>query len=203
MQCIRASDGVGLPSVVRIPGGSFSRIGTVLDMGATGIMLPTIESREQLETAIAEFHFPPKGRRSFGGSRVYSLFGEDYCEKSKTYHLLAAQIENVEGLENVEEIAAAEGVDILFFGPSDMRLSMGLPLETPLDHPKLMDAMRRIASTAKGKRKVVGTVALTAKNLRVVLELGFTFIVSYVDIIALEQTAIERFREMRKLIEGS
>jgi 2-keto-3-deoxy-L-rhamnonate aldolase RhmA len=198
MECIRTADGMGLPSVVRIPGGSFHRIGPVLDMGATGIMVPMIESRQQVDAVVKEFFYAPKGNRSFGGSRVCDLFGADYYQRSMENQLLVVQIENTAGLENVEAIAAAEGVDILFFGPGDMRLSMGLPLETPLDHPGLLHGMRTICRAAKEHGKAAGTVALAPKDLELCLKEGFSFFVSYADTVDIAQSAAARFGEMRK-----
>lgn len=197
MECIRTADGLGLPSVVRIAGVDMQRIGEVLDMGAGGIMIPMVETAAQAQAIVAEVRYPPRGRRSFGGRRVVDLFGAGYYDSSRDGVLVVLQIENRAGLDNVDSIAAVEGVDVLFYGAADMRLSLGLPLSTPTSDPNVLGAFKKIVSATGRHKKTTGSVALAEEEVRLARDVGSRFIAAYVDEVALRQYSLEKARALR------
>ena len=203
MECIRTADAWGLASVVRIAGMDLQMIGKVLDMGASGIMIPMVETVEQAEAIVQEAHYPPFGRRSFGGRRVCDIYGSGYYELSRKAVLIVAQIENQAGLEQADAIAGVEGVDVLFYGAADMRLSLGLALDTPTSDPEVIGAFRRIVAAAKRHHKCTGSVALSADEVELAFETGCRFIAGFVDEAALRTRSSEHAVSFRRILGGS
>ena len=114
--------------VVRVPVGEDWVIKQVLDMGARNILVPMVETAEQARALVAATRYPPEGVRGLGASvaRV-SSYGADegYVARANGDIALIVQAESVEALENLDEIAAVEGVDGVFIGPADLAASMG------------------------------------------------------------------------------
>ncbi len=109
--------------LVRPGSNDFYRIGWVLDAGAHGVVVPMVNTPEDAQAAVCAATYPPGGGRSGGGPRL-TLFGEDYRETANDEIIVAVQIETPEAVEAAHEIAAVDGVDCLFIGPSDLRFFM-------------------------------------------------------------------------------
>ena len=90
--------------------------------------------------------FAPLGSRSFGGRRIIDLYGRDYVHIANQRQLLIAQIETPQAVQCAEQIAAVDGIDILFFGPDDIRVCLQLPMDAPLTAAATRDAVGRTAS---------------------------------------------------------
>src|SRR5690606_29206354 len=112
--------------IVRVPSIDPVLIGKVLDEGADGIMLPHATSAEHVKACVAAMYYSPKGRRGFSSSTRQYNYGmnvpADVTAANKP--LLFAQIEDVEGVHNANEIAAVAEVDVLFVGPADLKLAL-------------------------------------------------------------------------------
>jgi 4-hydroxy-2-oxoheptanedioate aldolase len=125
-EMVRAADAVGTQSIVRVPGVKDEWIAAALDAGASGVLVPRVSTAEQARAAVAATRYPPAGQRGVGPGRA-SLYGSrlpEYVAKANDSLLLAVQIETVEGVANAEEIAAVEGIDLLFIGPGDLSVSL-------------------------------------------------------------------------------
>lgn len=157
MLCATCS-GIGVEPMVRVPRGEYHFIARSLDVGARGVMVPMVESREQA-TAIAEaMRYPPQGRRgaAFGfahdGYSVSNVLDTMKAANART--LTIAQIETERGLAAVDEIAAVEGIDVLWLGHFDLSNFLGVPGE--FDNPVYVDAVKRIVVAAKKHKKGLG-----------------------------------------------
>jgi len=118
-----------------------------LDAGAAGIIIPMIESAEQLEVVCDACCWPPKGNRGVGFSRA-NLFGNNfatYVDEAQS-PLIIAMIEHINAIDNIEEIILVEGLDALLIGPYDLSASMGLTAQ--FDHKQFKIAMEKIHKTA-------------------------------------------------------
>lgn len=121
-----------------------------LEDGAAGIMVPHIKTREEAEWVARNSKYPPIGRR--GAENVMPdadlSFSDtlEYFEHANRETFVAIQIEDVEALDDLDGIAGTNGLEILFIGPGDLTLSMGIPLQT--DHPLFLDAVQKIAAAA-------------------------------------------------------
>jgi len=162
---------------VRVPGHEPGYMCRMADLVPSAIMVPFINNAEQARTIAKALCFPPTGVRSYGGVRAMTHFGADYCEKKHT--LLIAQIETEEAVKNAAGIINTPGIDMLFFSGNDMRMDMGIPFDTNVDqNPVLASCMQSVAKACLDCGKLAGIVATSDIMLQMVVEAGYTSIVS-------------------------
>ena len=178
--------------LVRIPATEYHFIARVLDVGAMGIMVPMVESEAQARTLVASAKYPPAGRRGAAFSVAHDDYtGGDLVEKIQSANqetLLIAQIETVAGLRNVEEIAAVEGVDVLWIGHFDLSNSLGIPGQ--FDHPLFRDAVSQVLAACRNHGKVPGFLAGDLASGKALLDQGFR-ILAYGGDLWLYQSALQ------------
>jgi 4-hydroxy-2-oxoheptanedioate aldolase len=153
---IRAADVHRVPAMVRVPGHGQEQIAAVLDAGAAGVLVPRVSSAKQAKAAVMATRYPPIGNRGVGPGRAaaYGYRIPDYLAKANEELVLAIQVETADGLANIAEIAAVEGVDIIFIGPGD--LSVSIDAMGPAGKTKLDEAIHTIARTALDTGRTVG-----------------------------------------------
>lgn len=196
LDAVRAADRVGILSMVRVPTHDPLLLGTYADLSPSALMIPMVETVEQARSVARALTFPPLGNRSFGGRRPIDIHGLGFYRTHQP--LIVAQIETLESVACAEAIAAVEGIDVLFFGPDDMKLRMGIPVETsPLDHPELLDAMRRTAKIARAAGKWSGTTAANGKAARAARDMGYQMLMCGADAQFLRLLPPQRLAEVR------
>ena len=201
IECLRTADGLGVPTLVRVAGHSPEMIGRILDMGATGIMVPMVETSDEAQALVKAMHFAPLGKRSYGGRRVIDLGERKYHLKVKEDLLLVLQIETPIGVNNVDTIAVVEGVDALFYGADDMRMALSLPMDTPLEHPELYAGLKKVAKAAIQHHKIAGAVGFSPV-LEMVLAEGYTLIVGCGDAPSIKNISVTRREELYHIIQN-
>jgi 4-hydroxy-2-oxoheptanedioate aldolase len=140
--------------IVRLPIGETSLIKQVLDAGAQSLLIPMVDSAAQARDLVQAVRYPPFGRRGIGASLARaSHFGTiaDYMDNADSEICLIVQIESRAGLAALDEIAAIEGIDGLFIGPSDLSADMGYPGNpfAPEVQAAIEDAIVRIRAHGK------------------------------------------------------
>lgn len=168
--------------VIRPVIGDTALIKQVLDIGVQTLLVPMVESAEQARTLVKAIHYPPRGVRGVGSalaraSRWNSIAG--YLDHADEQMCLLVQIENREGLANLDAIAAVEGVDGVFIGPADLSASMGHrgnPGHTEVQ-AAIEDAIVRIRSAGKA----AGILSADQALARRYIELGAAFVAVGVD----------------------
>lgn len=147
----RAARGVGLDSFVRLAPTDYATVMRPLEAGAGGIMAAQVRSAAQTEEIVRWAKFHPRGLRGVNTSGYDGRYAtapfHDYIRQANAETFVAIQIEHVDAVEDVEKIAAVKDVDVLFVGPADLSQSMGLPGEW--GHPRMWDALGRVAQAAK------------------------------------------------------
>lgn len=177
-------------SIVRVESNARQRAHRVLDMGAQGVMFPRIDSAEDARAAAAAMRYPPLGVRGVAFSNRACEYGSNfrpYLEASSTALLNILQIETRAAVENVDAIAAVEGVDVLFIGPSDLSHSYGILGQ--FDHPDFVAAIERTVAAAKAHGKALGILLPKPGDLERYRDLGFRFIASGSDAVLLNNAA--------------
>lgn len=147
----------------------------VLDLGASGVMVPYINTAEQAKQAVASTRYPPTGRRGVASSVRAGSYGRefnDYFAQVNDNMLLVVQIETCEALENVNQIAAVEGVDVLFIGPLDLSVSLGIAGQ--MDHPDFRAAVAKICAAARSAGKATGILLRSLDQIPGAVADGFT-----------------------------
>jgi 2-keto-3-deoxy-L-rhamnonate aldolase RhmA len=166
-------------AIVRVTALSAPDIKRVLDLGPHGVMLPNIETVEQAVSAVEAVRIPPLGLRGAATSTRASLYGygyEAYISEANSSILLAVQIESVTGLANAAEIAAVEGIDVLFVGPLDLSISMGI--QEPQQDQRFRDALLSVVQAANRSNKAAGILARNEAEAELYLTMGFRLLAS-------------------------
>jgi 2-keto-3-deoxy-L-rhamnonate aldolase RhmA len=164
-------------AIVRPRSADRLRIGRVLDLGAHGVMVPRIDLPEQAAEAISFTRYPPDGTRGLALSTRGAGLGElGHADvRAINQHVVVIiQVESPSAVEHAAEIAAIDGVDVLFVGPTDLTHSMGIPGR--FDDARYLAALERVVAAAEGAGKATGILLRDAKTLPRHLALGFRFI---------------------------
>jgi 4-hydroxy-2-oxoheptanedioate aldolase len=147
-----------------------------LDLGPSGIMVPYIQTPEEARRAVAAMRYPPLGVRGVASMNRACGFGfgfNEYFQDANANLLTIVQIETPSGVEHAEEIASVDGVDVLFVGPMDLSVNMGIACQW--DHPALRDAMVKVAAACKKMGKIAGMLLLKPEIEGAVAD-GFSFL---------------------------
>ncbi len=162
--------------IVRVAFGEPVVIKQYLDLGLHTLLVPMVETAEQAADLVRACRYPPHGIRGVSSATSRGAnFGQDadYLHNASEKITLIAQIESRKGLENVAEIAAVEGVDALFIGPSDLAASLG-HLGNPL-HPEVTAAINTAYAAIAAAGKPAGIFALSPDHARASFAQGFAF----------------------------
>lgn len=145
---IQAISGRGCVPIVRVPANDSAVIGQMLDAGGAGVVVPMVNSPEEAEQAVAACRYPPAGTRSYGPIRAAITFGSR-DPKVLDQAVCAVMVETAGGLEKLHDIAAVPGVDVVYVGPSDLALALGLPPAYEHDDPAHRGAIDAILQACK------------------------------------------------------
>jgi 4-hydroxy-2-oxoheptanedioate aldolase len=181
--------------MVRVPRGGYSDYIHPLELDAAGIMVPHVMSLADAQAVVRMTRFHPIGRRAVDGGNADGAYcGVEfmqYLREANAQRFLCIQIEDPEPLDELDAICALDGIDIIFFGPGDFSHSIGDPGN--FDHPRLLDARRRVAESALRHGKWAGTVGNpgTAAELAA---MGYRFINIAADVLAIADYCKERLK---------
>jgi 4-hydroxy-2-oxoheptanedioate aldolase len=164
-------------ALVRPPSGERLRIGRALDLGAHGIMVPRIDLPEQAREAVSYMRYAPDGARGLAlGTRGAGLGERAHADvraiNSRVLGII--QIESRSAVDSAAEIAAIDGVDVLFVGPTDLSHALGLPGR--FTDPDYLEAITSVVAAAEGAGKTAGILLRDATALGRHRDMGFRFI---------------------------
>lgn len=168
--------------IIRPVVGETALIKQVLDIGVQTLLVPMVESAKQAQELVCAIHYPPRGVRGVGSalaraSRWNSI--PDYLDKADEQMCLLVQIENREGLANLDAIAAVEGIDGVFIGPADLSASMGYRGNP--GHPEVQAAIEDAIVRIQKAGKAAGILSADQKLAKRYIELGAAFVAVGVD----------------------
>lgn len=184
---IAASQACGTLCLPRVASHNMEMIKRLLDSGADGIIVPMVNTPEDVERLISWFKFSPVGNRSFGIARAQG-YGFDFEEYAKNWNFsssLIVQIESIQAVENINKILSFEEIDGAMIGPYDLSGSLGIPGQ--LDHPRVVEAGKKVIAACTRYGKACGTqiVEPDIKSVENAFSQGYTFIVLSSDIFLL------------------
>lgn len=185
------------PCLVRVPSAEEVPIKKVLDLGATGVIVPQINSAEQAADVVRFARYSPAGDRGVGLARAhgYGLHFQEYVESANDTVTVIVQAEHAQAVENIESIVQVEGIDAVFLGPFDLAASMGKMGQ--IDDPVVMDAIDHITKTCQAAKIPLGCFGMSAKAVRPYMERGYTLIVAGVDVLFLTHAAKQTLSELK------
>jgi 4-hydroxy-2-oxoheptanedioate aldolase len=164
-------------------------------------MVPMVNDAEQAKAVVNALRFAPLGARSYGGRRVIDVGGRMYYKEQEL--LIVAQVETAESVANSAAIIATKGIDVLFFGPDDMKTQLGLPINTPItESQELREGMAKVARAAKDAGKFAGCVAGNPAALLMSVEMGYQLIVGGGDIVFLRDGSARKIEELRNALKS-
>jgi 2-keto-3-deoxy-L-rhamnonate aldolase RhmA len=171
-----AAAATGTPSLVRVESPAYPRAGRVLDMGADGVMFPRVDSVEQARGAIATLRYPPEGQRGVATFNRAGGFGTrpEAIDSALDRIVGVMQIESPAAVDAAEEIAAIDGVDVLFVGPGDLSHAMGI--RGQLTDPRFRAALERVVGAAEANGRAAGILAPGPEAVAAAADDGFRFI---------------------------
>jgi 4-hydroxy-2-oxoheptanedioate aldolase len=154
--------------------GEFMRMGRMLEAGAHGILYPRCDSAEEAREVVRWAKFAPLGTRGFDGGNPDMPYCQmdmaQYLKKSNDETWIVIQIEDPQALEQVDEIAAVEGVDVIMLGPADFSILSGIPGQ--FQHAKIQEALLKIKAACDRHGKHWGTIAGTPERIKQLIDMG-------------------------------
>lgn len=183
IEMVRAVDAADsrTESIVRLPWNDPVVVKRVLDTGASGVMAPMIESAEEARALVDATRYPPDGIRGVAGSRAsrYGLEMEEYFHSANDEIVTIAQIETEKGLDNIEAIAAVEGIDGLFVGPADLSANLGIYGEW--ESEEFLAAVDTVIEAAHAADTAVSTLAVREADIERWVSRGYDFVMAGID----------------------
>ena len=161
---LTAIQGGGAVPLVRVADDDPFTIGSALDLGAAGVIVPMVQDAAQAARAVAACRYAPAGVRSFGPLRADVALGSARAEDLSALPLCLVMIETAQALGNAEAIAATPGLDGIYLGPSDLALSLGLLPTLELEHPPVLAAIERVRAIGEQHGIAVGLHCLTGAD---------------------------------------
>jgi 4-hydroxy-2-oxoheptanedioate aldolase len=162
--------------VVRVPWNDMVTIKRFLDIGAQSLLIPYVQNENEARNAVAYTRYPVEGLRGMGGTTRATRFGriKDYAKRAHEELCVLVQVETQTAIDNIEKIAAVDGIDGVFIGPADLHASLGYAGETanPAVKPLIDDAIWRIKKTGKAP----GILTANEDDARHWLDLGCQFV---------------------------
>ena len=164
--------------LIRIPEVSYNYVARALDLGASGVMAPMINTPEDALRIVHSSKYPPLGKRGAGFGFAHDNYTNknpiSYMEKSNNTLINIIQIESKKGLENVKEIASIDGVDCLWVGHFDLTNFLGIPGD--FTSKIYFDAINEVIMAAKSNNKSLGIMVNNKQDLETYSRLGFNMI---------------------------
>ncbi len=186
-----------VPCLVRTPTCDEVAIKKVLDLGATGIIVPQTNTAQQVSDAVRFARYAPEGARGVGLARAhgYGFRFAEYVEQANNQTVVIVQAEHKDAVENIDAITQVQGVDGVLLGPYDLSASMGKMGQ--ISDPEVLAAIDRVTSSCKAADIPLGYFGINAEAVTPYMSNGYTLIVAGVDVLFLGSAA----RKLRKELQ--
>jgi 2-dehydro-3-deoxyglucarate aldolase/4-hydroxy-2-oxoheptanedioate aldolase len=196
--------GLGLVPMCRVPATQYDYISRALDAGAMGIMVPMVESEEQARFIVQSTRYPPHGRRGAAFGVAHDDFEggavKDKIKAANERTMVIALIETAKGIENIDKIAAVDGIDVCWVGHFDLTNFMGIPAE--FDHPRFEAALDTVAAAVRKHGKTGGFMSTDDNWTTRMLGKGFRLFACSMDIILLQNALRDGIAGMKRLVQA-
>lgn len=176
-QMIASCRGSQIVPMVRVPDLNFAPLSRVLDLGARGVMVPRVETRQQAEAIVSALKYAPQGKRGVALGIAHDLYraaGAEFFAQSNEDIPIILQVETVKAFENLDAIVSTPGVDVVWIGHYDLTVSMGIPAQ--FDHPRLLQAMDDLVATCRKHGVAPGFLPPTQESAAYWISKGFRMI---------------------------
>ncbi|CZT48299.1 probable 2-dehydro-3-deoxyglucarate aldolase [Rhynchosporium secalis] len=194
-EAVPAIAACGISPIVRIPDNQGFMVKRALDSGAHGVLVPLLYTVEDAQRLVKSAKFPPQGQRGFGSPFPHerfspSLSSTDYLQQANSSILVMVQIETKEALDNVDAIAAVEGIDVLFVGPFDLGNNIGRPIVGGVMHEELNVAIKKVLDASRKAGKKAGIFCTSGEQGKGYADMGFDMISVATDVLILQASVM-------------
>lgn len=197
---LQALSGTACTAIMRVPANDPVRIKRALDIGVEGLMIPSVNSAEEARAAVAACRYPAAGMRGAAYGLVrgadYGLCGERYRDTCGVEQLIILQIETLRAVEAIPEIAAVEGVDMLFVGPYDLSGDFGRLGR--FDDPDVVALLERAERAILDSGTLYGTIPVPGRSLETLVATGCHLVVAGSDVGFVRNGALAQIEAFRK-----
>jgi 4-hydroxy-2-oxoheptanedioate aldolase len=193
----------GIAPLVRVPENQYWMATRALDGGAQGIIMPHVDTADQARDVVRQLRYPPVGRRSISSMQVHVNFrsvpvGQLTRELDQEF-LVAVMLETETAIENCEEIAAVDGIDVIMIGANDLCFDLGIPGDVM--NPRVVKIFERVAAACKKNGRHAGLGGIRkAEELKVYFDMGYRFILAANDVTLLVDAGQKRTAALRALV---
>ncbi len=179
---MRALKGHNCAGIVRVPSHDPIYIKRILDAGVDGILVPNVSTGEEAREIVAACHYPPSGfRGAFGGMRAMDYgFNPGYYAAAADKLFIAVQVESAAAIDQIDEIAAIDGIDLVFIGPRDLSATLGKLNQ--FDDPVVKGEIARAEKAILKSGKLLGSTAINGKVANEMAARGHRFIIAGSDV---------------------
>jgi 2-keto-3-deoxy-L-rhamnonate aldolase RhmA len=196
---LRAASASETTVLVRVPWNDPVYLKKVLDVGTEAVMVPMVETADEAVAAVAACRYPPRGIRGIAHTDIrasdYGLRGLEYLGTASDNIFVVCQVESATAVENVEAIAAVDGVDMILIGPFDLSASLGRPAD--FDNPEHKRLMARAEKAVKEAGKFLGTTPYGGHSPAELFARGYDLIVGKPDVSMLRDAALQQVKDHR------
>ena len=173
----------------------------VMDAGAHGVIVPSVNSADEASTAVQSVKYPPAGARGVGLARAqgYGARFEEYVREVDAHGIVIVMVEDKRGVDDIEKIVRVPGIDGVFIGPYDLSASLGIAGR--FEDPLMQEAQQRVLTATRNASVAAGVhvVHPTVDQVRERLAEGFTFIAYGVDMLFLGEACRAAVPQLRSL----
>ena len=199
-----AAQDAGITPIVRVPDFAHHHATRVLDCGAMGVVFPHVENADIAKKLVSYCLYPPKGHRSMTGVLPQLDFKQqpiaDVASTINKNMLIVIMLESPEAIDNVDSIAAIDGIDVVLIGTNDLCMEMGIPGD--YSNPKVKDAYSKVIETCKKYGKTPGMGGVYNEELMSeYIKMGMRFILSGSDLSFMMQAASQRSNKLRSFLK--
>ena len=199
-----AAQDAGITPIVRVPDFAHHHATRVLDCGAMGVVFPHVDNADIAKKLVSYCLYPPKGHRSMTGVLPQLDFKQqpiaDVASIINKNMLIVIMLESPEAIDNVDSIAAVDGVDVILIGTNDLCMEMGIPGD--YSNPKVKDAYTKVIEVCKKYGKTPGMGGVYNEELMSeYIKMGMRFILSGSDLSFIMQTASQRSNKLRSFLK--
>jgi len=201
---LRAMEAAALPVIIQVPAQRYADISSICDIGTEGIMTPMTATVEQARCALDAMKYPPLGKRGCGMPLAYERHRGTMAERMAAANARTVYVPLIEtelGVQNVDAIAAIDGVDAIWVGHLDLSISLGIPDQ--LDHPRFLDAARRVAVAGRRHNKTVAILAASVEQGRRFYDMGYDMICYGEDVLIYHDAISAGISQLRKELVAS
>lgn len=196
---IRTARQADIVPVVRVPQAEYAWISRVLDCGAQGIIVPRVNTPEQVEQIVSWTRYPPQGIRGFACNTAQTdgqpVGIDEFIDASNQSMLVVIQIERREAVANLSEMLSIDGVDVACLGLMDLTIDLGVPGR--IDHPLARDAVQQLLTVAEEQQVAAGVISASQETIAQYVTEGVRFVSYATDEILLQRASEQAVQQLK------